>query len=118
MKAYRLEGSGEDGRASAGAQLTLVGREVAVPQPGRGDVLVRVQAVGVCHRELVELKGGHPAPFALPLIAGHEVSPNPGCWRTLPLRQLLLCSLQELWNDWGRIARMARRGQHGYVHRR
>jgi len=26
----------------------------------------------VCHRELVELKGGHAAPFALPLIAGHE----------------------------------------------
>jgi D-arabinose 1-dehydrogenase-like Zn-dependent alcohol dehydrogenase len=75
MKAYRLEGGEEGGRARAGAKLSLVGREV--PQPGRGDVLVRVEAVGVCHRELVELRGGHPAPFALPLIAGHEVRSLP-----------------------------------------
>lgn len=77
MKAYRLEGGEEGGRARAGAKLSLVGREVPVPQPGRGDVLVRVEAVGVCHRELVELRGGHPAPFALPLIAGHEVRSLP-----------------------------------------
>lgn len=74
MKAFRLEVSGEGGTSTAGAKLRLVAREVPVPEPrGPDEVLVRVEAIGVCHRELVELKGGHPAPFALPLIAGHEV---------------------------------------------
>jgi propanol-preferring alcohol dehydrogenase len=50
--------------------LTL--REVATPEPGPGEVLIRVRACGVCHTELDEIEGRTPPP-RLPVIPGHEV---------------------------------------------
>ncbi|MCP5200148.1 MAG: alcohol dehydrogenase catalytic domain-containing protein [Gammaproteobacteria bacterium] len=50
--------------------LTL--REVATPEPGAGDVRVKVRACGVCHTELDEIEGRTPPP-RLPVIPGHEV---------------------------------------------
>jgi propanol-preferring alcohol dehydrogenase len=53
-----------------GTQLQL--QEVAVPRPGTGQVLVRVQACGVCRTDLHLVDGELPQP-KLPLILGHEI---------------------------------------------
>lgn len=47
-------------------------REVPVPEPGRGEVLVRVRACGVCHTDLHTIHGDWPVKPALPRIPGHE----------------------------------------------
>jgi propanol-preferring alcohol dehydrogenase len=45
-----------------------------VPEPGPGEVLIRVTACGVCHSDLHAIDGDWtPAP-ALPLIPGHEAT--------------------------------------------
>jgi alcohol dehydrogenase, propanol-preferring len=46
--------------------------DVPVPEPGEGQVLIKVSACGVCHTELDEIEG-RTAPPALPVIPGHEV---------------------------------------------
>ncbi|HEY6838642.1 MAG TPA: zinc-dependent alcohol dehydrogenase family protein [Geobacteraceae bacterium] len=46
--------------------------ELPVPEPGLGEVLVRVSACGVCHTELDEIEGRTPPP-CLPVILGHQV---------------------------------------------
>ena len=45
--------------------------QVAVPQPGPGQILVRVRACGVCRTDL-HIADGELAPHRLPLILGHE----------------------------------------------
>jgi len=50
----------------------LVLQEVDAPRPGRGEVLLRVLACGVCHTELDEIEGRTPPAF-LPMILGHQV---------------------------------------------
>jgi propanol-preferring alcohol dehydrogenase len=52
-------------------ELTLVEREI--PQPGPGEVLVKLIACGMCHSDVNLLRGRYP--FArLPVIPGHEVT--------------------------------------------
>jgi acryloyl-coenzyme A reductase len=46
-------------------------REVADPEPARGEVLVRVKAEGVCGRDLIDRRGGFRG-LPLPVILGHE----------------------------------------------
>jgi alcohol dehydrogenase, propanol-preferring len=46
--------------------------EIPQPAPGRGEILVRVSACGVCHTELDEIEG-RAAPPVLPIVLGHEV---------------------------------------------
>ncbi|NNL95484.1 MAG: alcohol dehydrogenase catalytic domain-containing protein [Xanthomonadales bacterium] len=46
---------------------------MAVPRPGTGEVLLRVDACGVCHTELDEIEGRTP-PRALPLTPGHQAT--------------------------------------------
>lgn len=46
--------------------------EVAEPVPGKGEVLIRISACGVCHTELDEIEGRTPPP-KLPVILGHQV---------------------------------------------
>ncbi|HEU4684255.1 MAG TPA: zinc-dependent alcohol dehydrogenase family protein [Nitrospira sp.] len=46
-------------------------REVAVPQPGPGQLLVRVTRCGVCRTDLHVVEGELPDPV-LPLIPGHQ----------------------------------------------
>lgn len=46
--------------------------DLPVPEPQRGEVLVRVAACGVCHTELDEIEG-RTAPPRLPVVLGHEV---------------------------------------------
>ena len=50
----------------------LVAREVPTPEPGPGEVRLRVLACGVCHTELDEIEG-RAAPPTLPVTPGHEV---------------------------------------------
>jgi propanol-preferring alcohol dehydrogenase len=42
------------------------------PEPGPGEILVRVAACGVCHTELDEIEGRTPPP-RLPVVLGHQV---------------------------------------------
>lgn len=48
-------------------------QDVAEPQPGRGEILVRVAACGICHTDLHYIDHGVPT-FKTPVILGHEVS--------------------------------------------
>ncbi len=45
---------------------------VPTPEPGRGEVLLKVLACGVCHTEIDEIEG-RTAPPRYPVIPGHEV---------------------------------------------
>lgn len=57
------------------AQLVAPGRfevrDVDVPEPGPGEVLVRIRAAGMCGSD-VHLVHAREAPFQLPLTLGHE----------------------------------------------
>jgi propanol-preferring alcohol dehydrogenase len=46
--------------------------EVDVPRPGAREVLVRIEACGVCHTDLHAAEGDWPAKPNLPFIPGHE----------------------------------------------
>lgn len=53
---------------SKGAKMKLV--EIPVPQPGEGQVLLRVEACGVCNGDSMAIQGASPE---YPRIPGHEV---------------------------------------------
>ena len=55
---------------SPGQPLELVTREV--PEPGRGEVRVRVEACGVCHSDAFTIDGGMPIDY--PRVPGHEIA--------------------------------------------
>lgn len=57
--------------ASPGEKLELVEREL--PRPGRGEVLVRVEACGVCHSDSFTIEGGTPG-IEYPRVPGHEIA--------------------------------------------
>lgn len=59
MKAYQLSGDQQ-------AEF----REVAVPEPGPGEVLIKVAGAGACHSDLHLME--RPSGFALPYTLGHE----------------------------------------------
>jgi len=46
--------------------------EIPTPEPGAGEILIKVSACGVCHTELDEIEGRTPPP-RLPVVPGHEV---------------------------------------------
>ncbi len=50
----------------------LVERDLPTPEPGEGELLIRVQACGVCRTDLHVIDGELPQPKR-PLIPGHEV---------------------------------------------
>ncbi len=55
-----------------GSPLRLVERPV--PEPGPGEVRVRVEACGVCGSDVFLQKGGFGAGVPLPIIPGHEAA--------------------------------------------
>jgi D-arabinose 1-dehydrogenase-like Zn-dependent alcohol dehydrogenase len=55
----------------AGADFEQVEREV--PTPGPREVVVRVEACGVCHSDVFAKEGGYPG-MSHPLVPGHEVA--------------------------------------------
>lgn len=46
--------------------------EIEVPSPGFGEVLVELEASGICHTDLHAARGDWPAKPKLPLVPGHE----------------------------------------------
>jgi alcohol dehydrogenase, propanol-preferring len=56
---------------SAGSR-PLVMTELAVPEPGDGEILIQVAACGICHTELDEIEGRTPPPH-YPVVPGHQV---------------------------------------------
>jgi alcohol dehydrogenase, propanol-preferring len=54
------------------ARVPLELRELAEPQPGPGQVLLRVRACGVCRTDLHVVDGELPNP-KLPLVPGHQI---------------------------------------------
>lgn len=52
----------------------LVIEDVPVPQPGPGEVLVKVKACGVCHTDLHAASGDWPVKPSPPFIPGHEAA--------------------------------------------
>jgi 6-hydroxycyclohex-1-ene-1-carbonyl-CoA dehydrogenase len=48
--------------------------EVTTPEPGPGEVRVKVSACGICHTDLHYLDHGVPTFKAPPMILGHEIS--------------------------------------------
>jgi D-arabinose 1-dehydrogenase-like Zn-dependent alcohol dehydrogenase len=56
--------------AASGGDFQLVERER--PKPGFGEVVVAVQACGVCHSDAIAKEGMFGGPF--PIIPGHEVA--------------------------------------------
>jgi len=55
----------------AGADFEIVEREI--PQPGPGQVRIRVQACGVCHSDMLTKEGAWPG-ISYPRVPGHEVA--------------------------------------------
>src|ERR1700687_4078900 len=47
-------------------------REHPLPQPGTGEILVKVKACGVCRTDLHVVDGELPTP-KLPIVPGHEI---------------------------------------------
>src|SRR3954451_17148643 len=52
-----------------GAPLAV--QEVELAEPGPGEVLVRLEACGVCHTDLYTASGADPSGYA-PAVLGHE----------------------------------------------
>jgi len=57
--------------AKPGADFSIVEREV--PNPGPGQVRIKVKACGVCHSDVLTKEGGWPG-IQYPRIPGHEVT--------------------------------------------
>jgi len=54
------------------ARTPLALREMPLPQPGAGEILVKIEACGVCRTDLHVVDGELPHP-KLPLVPGHEI---------------------------------------------
>ena len=52
-----------------GGRLELVNRPI--PEPGRAQVRIKVEACGVCHSDVATVEGGFPG-LAYPRVPGHE----------------------------------------------
>jgi len=56
--------------SKAGGDFEIVEREI--PQPGPGEIRIKVQACGVCHSDVLTKQGGFPGQ-TYPRVPGHEV---------------------------------------------
>ena len=57
--------------AAKGGPFELVER--ALPEPGRGEVRVKVEACGVCHSDSIAKDGLFPV-VPYPIVPGHEIA--------------------------------------------
>jgi alcohol dehydrogenase, propanol-preferring len=53
-----------------GARLEI--RDLTVPEPGPGQVLVKIEASGLCHTDIHAARGDWPVKPKMPLVPGHE----------------------------------------------
>ncbi len=87
-RAMRIHQTGPIGPDVAPLEFDLID----TPIPGKGEVLLRVSACGVCHTELDEIEG-RAAPPRLPVTPGHQVvgtvlREGPGCHLDLAGRRV------------------------------
>jgi propanol-preferring alcohol dehydrogenase len=68
MRAMLLRRLGPIERGSA----PLESAELPVPEPGRGEIRIKISVCGVCHTELDEIEG-RTEPARLPIVPGHEI---------------------------------------------
>jgi NADPH:quinone reductase-like Zn-dependent oxidoreductase len=95
MKAYRLH--------ELGGPDALKCEEVASPTPGPGEVLVRLRAVSLNHRDLLVAKGVYNPKLKLPVIpvsdgAGEVVATGAGATRLRP-GQRVISGFTPAWLD-------------------
>jgi alcohol dehydrogenase len=69
-RALVLDAIGADRPYAKTAPLRL--EELELDRPGPGELLVRIEAAGICHSDLSVLNGSRPRP--LPLALGHEAA--------------------------------------------
>jgi propanol-preferring alcohol dehydrogenase len=50
----------------------LIIEQREIPEPGAGEVLVRLEACGLCHTDIHAARGHWPVKPSLPLVPGHE----------------------------------------------
>ena len=63
----------EIGRPGPYAETRPLGiEEVELDPPGKGEVLVRIRAAGLCHSDLSVIDGNRPRP--MPMVLGHEAA--------------------------------------------
>ena len=62
MKAIQISGPG--------AEFELIEKEI--PEPGNNEVLIKVEACGICHGDAMAKEGRYPG-IKYPIIPGHEV---------------------------------------------
>ena len=77
------------GITSPGGPEMLAPQERPVPQPGQGEILVRVVAAGVNRPDVAQRKGLYPPPSGVTDIPGLEIAGvvavcGPGSWRWKP----------------------------------
>lgn len=48
--------------------------DVPTPEPGPGQILVKVHGAGLCHSDVAYVEGAFPFQVPLPVVLGHEVS--------------------------------------------
>ena len=53
-------------------QTPLMLRELSIPQPANGEILLAIEACGVCRTDLHVVDGELPQP-KLPIVLGHEI---------------------------------------------
>ena len=70
VKAAMLRGAGAKPPYVASRPLEIV--DVDLDGPGRGEVLVRIAAAGLCHSDLSVIDGSRPRPT--PMVLGHEAA--------------------------------------------
>jgi propanol-preferring alcohol dehydrogenase len=68
MRALQIQETGRLSSMYSGLKL----EHVPVPEPSLGEVLIRVDACGVCHTEVDEIENRTP-PSRFPMIPGHQV---------------------------------------------
>jgi alcohol dehydrogenase len=70
VRAAVLERMGDKGPYAQTKPLTI--RTVELDPPGRGEVLVKIGAAGLCHSDLSVINGDRPRP--MPMALGHEAA--------------------------------------------
>lgn len=48
--------------------------DVPIPEPGPGQILVKVRGAGICHSDVAYVEGHFPFQVPFPVVLGHEVS--------------------------------------------
>lgn len=97
MKAFQLVGGSTD------VDRTTALNEVAVPEPGPGQVLVRVGGAGACHSDVSLMEFSAAGPREVPLTLGHENAGwieafGPG---TLPVPGIEVGAPVAVYGAWG-----------------